>query len=237
EEAAPSGEVGQLLGAEPGVVQPFGADEQDIDLVGREACPHVVPLLCVRRVHRHGAHPGPLGRRDLVAHQGEEGGDDEGRAGPLRPLQPGGDEVDGGLAPPGALDDEDAGAAADEGLDRLELPVAEGDVVATDELAQDAGRLVEEGGARGGGGHAATVGERPDDGPGTASDGDDRGGRCEDVDMASSATSQRFTTEIVLRWGDMDAYGHVNNVQYHRLLEEARVRAFKDWFNSQGPDS
>lgn len=55
--------------------------------------------------------------------------------------------------------------------------------------------------------------------------------------MASSATSQRFTTEIVLRWGDMDAYGHVNNVQYHRLLEEARVRAFKDWFNSQGPDS
>lgn len=55
--------------------------------------------------------------------------------------------------------------------------------------------------------------------------------------MTSSATPQRFTTEIVLRWGDMDAYGHVNNVQYHRLLEEARVRAFAEWFNSTGPDS
>ncbi|WP_435199335.1 acyl-CoA thioesterase [Janibacter sp. GS2] len=50
-------------------------------------------------------------------------------------------------------------------------------------------------------------------------------------------SAQRFSTEIVLRWGDMDAYGHVNNVQYHRLLEEARVRAFASWFNSTGPDS
>lgn len=31
---------------------------------------------------------------------------------------------------------------------------------------------------------------------------------------------------IELRWGDMDAYGHVNNVTQLRLLEEARVRAF-----------
>ncbi len=28
----------------------------------------------------------------------------------------------------------------------------------------------------------------------------------------------------------MDALGHVNNVQYLRLLEEARVIAFADWF-------
>lgn len=56
--------------------------------------------------------------------------------------------------------------------------------------------------------------------------------------MTSGATrSSRFTSEIVLRWGDMDAYGHVNNVQYHRLLEEARVRAFARWFHSTGPDS
>lgn len=31
---------------------------------------------------------------------------------------------------------------------------------------------------------------------------------------------------IELRWGDMDAYGHVNNVTQFRILEEARVRAF-----------
>jgi acyl-CoA thioester hydrolase len=29
-----------------------------------------------------------------------------------------------------------------------------------------------------------------------------------------------------LRWSDMDAYGHINNVQFLRLLEEARVVAF-----------
>ncbi len=28
----------------------------------------------------------------------------------------------------------------------------------------------------------------------------------------------------------MDAYGHVNNVQFLRLLEDARVVAFSDWF-------
>ncbi|MFP3578795.1 thioesterase family protein [Arthrobacter sp. fls2-241-R2A-200] len=29
-----------------------------------------------------------------------------------------------------------------------------------------------------------------------------------------------------MRWGDMDAYGHINNVQIVRMLEEARVAAF-----------
>ncbi|MGO4384048.1 acyl-CoA thioesterase [Specibacter sp. RAF43] len=29
-----------------------------------------------------------------------------------------------------------------------------------------------------------------------------------------------------MRWGDMDAYGHINNVEVLRILEEARVHAF-----------
>jgi len=29
-----------------------------------------------------------------------------------------------------------------------------------------------------------------------------------------------------LRWSDMDAYGHVNNVQFLRIIEDARVLAF-----------
>ena len=29
-----------------------------------------------------------------------------------------------------------------------------------------------------------------------------------------------------MRWGDMDAYGHINNVQIVRMLEEARITAF-----------
>lgn len=35
---------------------------------------------------------------------------------------------------------------------------------------------------------------------------------------------------VAVRWSDMDAYAHVNNVQYLRMFEEARVYAFKDWF-------
>ncbi|MEO6942721.1 MAG: thioesterase family protein [Terrimesophilobacter sp.] len=36
----------------------------------------------------------------------------------------------------------------------------------------------------------------------------------------------RIHIAIPLRWGDLDAYNHVNNVQMMRILEEARVRAF-----------
>ncbi len=38
---------------------------------------------------------------------------------------------------------------------------------------------------------------------------------------------------VPLRWSDMDAYGHVNNVQYLRLLEDARIMAFQDWFGAR----
>ena len=31
------------------------------------------------------------------------------------------------------------------------------------------------------------------------------------------------TTHIPIRWGDMDAYGHVNNTVYFRFMEQARV--------------
>jgi acyl-CoA thioester hydrolase len=48
------------------------------------------------------------------------------------------------------------------------------------------------------------------------------------------------TEKIKVRWGDMDAFGHVNNVEYFRYMQEARVA----WFgvvrmpvmeNHQGP--
>ena len=35
----------------------------------------------------------------------------------------------------------------------------------------------------------------------------------------------RLHIPTVLRWGDLDAYGHVNNVEILRLLEEARIQA------------
>ncbi|QZN86741.1 thioesterase family protein [Cellulomonas sp. C5510] len=36
----------------------------------------------------------------------------------------------------------------------------------------------------------------------------------------------RLQVPVQLRWSDMDAYGHVNNVELLRLLEEARIEAF-----------
>ena len=36
----------------------------------------------------------------------------------------------------------------------------------------------------------------------------------------------RLHVPIRLRWSDLDAYGHVNNAEMLRLLEEARIEAF-----------
>lgn len=43
-------------------------------------------------------------------------------------------------------------------------------------------------------------------------------------------TSRPYHVDVPLRWSDMDAYGHVNNVQFLRLLEDARVIGFQEWF-------
>ena len=37
-----------------------------------------------------------------------------------------------------------------------------------------------------------------------------------------ASTAPFFSCEIPVRWGDMDAYGHVNNTLYFRYFEEAR---------------
>lgn len=42
-----------------------------------------------------------------------------------------------------------------------------------------------------------------------------------------------YTADVPLRWSDMDAYGHVNNVQFLRLLEDARVIGFQEWFGGR----
>ena len=41
-----------------------------------------------------------------------------------------------------------------------------------------------------------------------------------------------FTIEHPIRWGDMDALGHLNNTLYFRLFEEARVQ----WLDEVGAD-
>ena len=39
--------------------------------------------------------------------------------------------------------------------------------------------------------------------------------------------SEPFSIELPVRWGDMDALGHVNNTQFLRYLEECRIGWFE----------
>ncbi|ALJ20269.1 acyl-CoA thioesterase [Microbacterium sp. No. 7] len=50
--------------------------------------------------------------------------------------------------------------------------------------------------------------------------------------MTEPVTGARLHVPVHLRWGDLDAYDHVNNVSLLKLLEEARIRAI--WKASGG---
>ena len=39
----------------------------------------------------------------------------------------------------------------------------------------------------------------------------------------SAAGKPAWTERIKVRWGDMDPLGHVNNTEYFRYMEQARV--------------
>ncbi len=41
-----------------------------------------------------------------------------------------------------------------------------------------------------------------------------------------------YTSRIALRWGDMDAFAHVNNTVYFRYMEQARI----EWMTACGLD-
>lgn len=41
-----------------------------------------------------------------------------------------------------------------------------------------------------------------------------------------STPESGVTVKIPVRWSDMDAYGHINNVQVVRIMEDARVKVF-----------
>ncbi len=74
------------------------------------------------------AEPHPLAGHDLVAHQGQQRRDDQGRATSLFAKQLGRDEVDGRFAPAGALHEQHLLAPVDEGIDHVPLVIAEVDV-------------------------------------------------------------------------------------------------------------
>ncbi|RXZ38898.1 acyl-CoA thioesterase [Oxalobacteraceae bacterium CAVE-383] len=43
-----------------------------------------------------------------------------------------------------------------------------------------------------------------------------------------------YTAGIPIRWGDMDAFGHVNNTVYFRYMEQARICWFSDSLGTLG---
>jgi acyl-CoA thioester hydrolase len=52
---------------------------------------------------------------------------------------------------------------------------------------------------------------------------------------AAGPAAGRLHVPIHLRWGDLDAFNHVNNTAMLKLLEEARVRAF--WTPDPGEEA
>ena len=127
----------QHLVAEVGVVEPLGRHQHDVDLArvgcGRRRRAHSSTLAELTVTARM---PGPLGRGDLVAHQRQQRRHDDGRARAPRPQQRGRDEVDGRLAPAGALHDQRPAVAGHQRLDRRPLVVAQGGVAAAHQRPQ-----------------------------------------------------------------------------------------------------
>lgn len=50
--------------------------------------------------------------------------------------------------------------------------------------------------------------------------------------IMSHSKKHIFTERCPIRWGDMDAYGHVNNTVFFRFMEQARIA----WMESVGLD-
>jgi hypothetical protein len=121
EEAEGAQELGEDVGAEPGVVQPLRRDQQQVDLARPDPRLDLVPVVGVVAVDRGGPHAGPFGHRELVAHEGEQRRHEHRGARALVAPEAGGDEVDGALAPAGALHDEHPPPPLDQPLDRLPL--------------------------------------------------------------------------------------------------------------------
>ena len=123
-------EMRQDVVAESRVVQPLGADEQDVHGAVTDLGVHLLPLFEVRRVDRARVDTRPRRGIDLVAHQREQRRDDDRRPGAAGAQQRGRDEVHRRLSPPGPLHHECPAVLRDEGVDRGPLVVPQPCVLA-----------------------------------------------------------------------------------------------------------
>src|SRR5690625_7628190 len=58
-----------------------------------------------------------------------------------------------------------------------------------------------------------------------------------ETEQDHNGRASHFSCEIPLRWGDMDAFGHVNNTLYLRYCEEARFLWLAERNISVSPES
>ena len=86
--------------------QPLGRDQQDVNLIASDRGFDGVPLRPVLRMDGRRSHAHAPGRDDLVAHQRQQGRDQQRRSQALLPEQLGRDEIDRALAPARLLHDE-----------------------------------------------------------------------------------------------------------------------------------
>ncbi len=55
--------------------------------------------------------------------------------------------------------------------------------------------------------------------------------------MLAAGRRLLITSHMPVRWGDMDAYGHVNNTVYFRYLEQTRVEWLEQMGSAVSPDN
>ena len=112
-----SGEERRQLLGEARVGETFRRDQQNVGRPGAHLVQHVGPLLDVRRVDGRGAQSSTLGSSDLVAHQGQQRGDDDRVAATAGAQRARRRPVHRRLAPAGRLHDQDPRPVVDEGAD------------------------------------------------------------------------------------------------------------------------
>ena len=109
---------------EPGVGQSLRGDQQDVDQPLPEVGQHRVPLVDVGRVDGGRPQPRPLGRGDLIAHQGQQRRDHQGRTAAVGAQGGGRRPVDRRLAPAGGLHDQHPAPVVDQLGHRPQLVLA-----------------------------------------------------------------------------------------------------------------
>jgi len=93
EEPEPVQQVRENVASKLGVVEPFGRYQKQVDLIVVDGGEHVDPVVTVRRIDGLSCQIEAGCSFDLVAHQGEQRRDDDGRSRTSSSQDLGGDEV------------------------------------------------------------------------------------------------------------------------------------------------